>query len=233
MNTEKAQILLVEDEEQLGFVVTDNLTALGHDVTWVKDGNAGWDAYKANPNFDVLLFDVMLPKMDGFTLGKKVRESNELIPMIFLTAKSLQEDVNEGLKLGADDYITKPFDIEELQLRIQLNIKRTKHLKSEIKQEFELGNLIFNYRQLTLTENGELIKRLTKKEAELLRVLCEHKDQIIPREKVLIEIWGSDDYFMGRSMDVFITRLRKYLKSDPRISINNVHGVGFKLEVAS
>lgn len=228
----KANILLVEDDENLGFVTQDNLELEGFNVTWAKDGEAGFEAY-CKGNFDLCILDVMLPKKDGFQLGKEIKDVNENMPMIFLTAKSLDPDKVNGFKIGADDYITKPFNMELLSLRVQALLKRYFASQSndlENKDVFEIGNYSFNYK------NQELIikddnKHLTKKEAEMLRLLCLNKNELLTRELALKVIWGENDYFKGRSMDVFITKLRKYLKSDERIEIINVHGTGFKLQV--
>ncbi len=229
----KANILLVEDDENLGFVTQDNLEMEGFNVTWAKDGEAGFEAY-CKGEFDLCIFDVMLPKKDGFQLAREVKAVNDNMPMIFLTAKSLDPDKVEGFKIGADDYITKPFNMELLTLRVQALLKRYFAAQSndlENKDSFEIGNYTFNYK------NQELIieddnKHLTKKEAEMLRLLCLNKNQLLTRELALKVIWGENDYFKGRSMDVFITKLRKYLKADERIEIINVHGTGFKLQVA-
>ncbi len=229
----KANILLVEDDENLGFVTQDNLKLEGYKVTWAKDGVAGFEAF-CKEKFDLCILDVMLPKKDGFHLGQEIKTLRENIPLIFLTAKSLDPDKVQGFKIGADDYITKPFNMELLGLRIQALLKRhfsTQANTIEKKDSFIIGNYSFDYK------NQELIiestnKHLTKKEAEILRLLCLNKNQLLTRELALKVIWGENDYFKGRSMDVFITKLRKYLNSDNRIEIINVHGTGFKLKVS-
>ena len=228
----KANILLVEDDENLGFVTKDNLEVAGFNVTWAKDGEAGFEAY-CKGDFDLCIFDVMLPKKDGFQLAKEVKAINETMPMIFLTAKSLDPDKVQGFKIGADDYITKPFNMELLTLRVQALLKRYFAAQSndlENKDVFDIGKYYFNYKnQELIIENDN--KHLTKKEAEMLRLLCLNKNQLLTRELALKVIWGENDYFKGRSMDVFITKLRKYLKADENIEIINVHGTGFKLQV--
>ena len=225
------KILLVEDDQNLGFVTQDNLEERGYSVVWAKDGQEGYEKFHES-TYDICILDVMLPKKDGFELGKDIRKIDDNVPIFYLTAKSLMEDKIEGLKIGADDYITKPFSIEELCLRIDNILKRTKFKASEeaVKDVFELGKFSFDYRNLQLQYDNET-QNLTKKEAELLRLLCLHQDQVLERETALRIVWGNDDYFLGRSMDVFITKLRKYLKRDLQVKINNIHGVGFKLTV--
>lgn len=224
-------VLLVEDDASLGFIVKDNLTELGFKVHWCKDGNEAFTTFFKN-SFDICLLDVMLPKRDGFSLAKEIRIVNQDIPIIFLTAKSQIPDKIEGFKAGADDFITKPFAFEELVARMEAILKRVKpnniFAQQSKKEEFELGNYLFNYKNLELsTQNYS--KVLTRIEADLLRLLCIHKNQVLEREIALKIVWGNNDYFLGRSMDVFITKLRKYLQHDPNIEIQNVHGVGFKL----
>lgn len=229
----KSNILLVEDDENLGFVTKDNLEVAGFNVTWAKDGEAGFEAF-CKGEFDLCVFDVMLPKKDGFQLGTEIKAIKENMPMIFLTAKSLDPDKVKGFKIGADDYITKPFNMELLTLRVQALLKRYFAAQSNTldnKDVFEIGHYTFNYKnqELIIAEEN---KHLTKKEAEMLRLLCLNENQLLTRELALKVIWGENDYFKGRSMDVFITKLRKYLKGDDRIEIINVHGTGFKLQVS-
>ncbi|MDG1517943.1 MAG: response regulator transcription factor [Flavobacteriales bacterium] len=228
----KAHILLVEDDENLGFVTKDNLEIIGFNVTWAKDGEAGFEAF-CKGNFDLCVLDVMLPKKDGFQLGKEIKAVNESTPIIFLTAKSLDPDKVQGFKIGADDYITKPFNMELLTLRIKALLKRYfsgETNNNDEKGVFEIGKYSFHFKNQELIIGNEN-KHLTKKEAEILRLLCLNKNQLLTRELTLKIIWGENDYFKGRSMDVFITKLRKYLKADERIEIINVHGTGFKLQV--
>lgn len=229
----KSNILLVEDDENLGFVTKDNLEISGFNVTWAKDGEAGFEAF-CKGEFDLCVFDVMLPKKDGFQLGAEIKAIKENMPMIFLTAKSLDPDKVKGFKIGADDYITKPFNMELLTLRVHALLKRYFAAQSNTldnKDVFEIGYYSFNYKnqELIIAEEN---KHLTKKEAEMLRLLCLNKNQLLTRELALKVIWGENDYFKGRSMDVFITKLRKYLKGDDRIEIINIHGTGFKLQVS-
>jgi len=224
-------ILLVEDDENLGFVTQEGLEDKGYHVVWAKDGVEGYELFQAS-KFSICLIDVMMPKKDGFTLAKEIRSIAEGMPIFFLTARSQEEDKIKGLSIGVDDYITKPFSIDELDLRIKNLMNRINKSQNETqdKDTYTLGNYTFNYPEQVLKINGE-DKKLTKKEAALLRLLCIHQGEVLQRNSILRIIWGSDDYFLGRSMDVFITKLRKYLTDDENISISNVHGVGFKLEV--
>lgn len=219
------KVLLVEDDESLGFVVKDNLEQQGMQVHLSTDGEAAFDAFKIQA-FDICILDVMLPKVDGFALASTIREQDKDIPLIFLTAKSMKEDRIKGFKLGADDYIVKPFNIEELILRIHVFLKRTG--KQQYTQFYQIGDYTFNAESFELLINGST-KRLTKKEAYLLKFLCDHQNETIQRETLLKKVWGTDDYFAGRSMDVFISKLRKYFSQDEKIEIINHHGVGFKL----
>lgn len=227
----KPKILLVEDDPNLGFVTKDRLSDAGFNVTLAKDGVSGYQSFMQQ-NYDLCIFDIMLPKKDGFELAKDARQAKKNVPIIFLTAKSLLEDKIRGFKEGADDYITKPFSMEELVLRVEAILKRNKNPEESIKKKelFKIGKYIFDYKNLEL-KIGENAKTLTKKEAELLRLLCLNQGNVLEREVALNIVWGNDDYFLGRSMDVFITKLRKYLSEDKQIKITNVHGVGFKMEV--
>lgn len=229
---ERTKILLVEDDLNLGFVIQDHLRNEGYSTDLEKDGYAGFQKFYNN-TYDLCILDVMLPKKDGFTLAEDIRKINQDVPILFLTAKSLTEDKIKGFNMGADDYMTKPFSFDELNLRLKAILKRANggHGEDAPKRDvFTLGNFEFDYPNLSL-KHSEGEKTLTKKEAELLRMLCLHQDQVLTREMALTVVWGSDDYFLGRSMDVFITKLRKYLKLDERVKIMNVHGVGFKLIV--
>ena len=222
------KILLVEDDDSLGFVVKDNLEMNGFEVSWQKNGKAGKLAFEQHP-FDLCVLDVMLPEMDGFTLANHIRQSGSEVPIIFLTAKSLKEDRIQGFKIGGDDYLTKPFSIEELVLRIGVILKRIGKSTTQPAYIQPVGQYLFDSKNLKLSHSlGE--SELTQREAELLGLLFLHKNNVVSREKILVDLWGEDDYFKGRSLDVFITRLRKYLCHDPAIKIVNVHGVGFRLE---
>jgi DNA-binding response OmpR family regulator len=230
-NKTLTKILLVEDDYNLGFVVQDTLKSEGYKVHLCKDGKEGLLQFNKE-EYDLCLLDVMMPKKDGFSLADDIRKINTEVPIVFLTAKGQAEDKIKGFKLGADDYITKPFSSEELLLRIKAILKRNPKTREEAKtkNKYRIGLFQFdssNYELLI----GEEKKKLTRKESELLKLLAEHQGQVIEREILANMIWGDDSYFVGRSMDVFITKLRKYLSNDPAISITNVHGVGFRLEV--
>ena len=231
------KILLVEDDQNFGDVLRSYLEMHDYVVTLATDGVLGLEAFRKN-SFDLCIFDVMMPRKDGFMLAKEVRERNAEIPIIFLTAKTMKDDVLQGFKLGADDYISKPFNSEELLYRIQAVLKRF-HKNADPRdeqREFTIGNYHFNYplRILTLTTAGageENQWKLSPKEAELLKMFCKYINDVTPRSEALTKIWHEDNYFTARSMDVFVTKLRKYLAKDPAIEIINIHGNGFQLLV--
>jgi DNA-binding response OmpR family regulator len=223
----KAKILLVEDDSTLGFVVKDNLEEHGYEVIFSSDGESGWQQFMRH-NIDICLLDVMLPKKDGMTLATQIRKKNEKIPILFLTAKSMDEDRISGFKAGGDDYITKPFNMTELLLRIEVFLKRTRKKPEEGNGRFELGSLVFDYNNLLLMD-GSRKQQLTQKEADLLQFLCTHANAVVKREDILLNVWGKEDYFLGRSMDVFMTKIRKYLKDAEGVELQTIHGVGFKL----
>ena len=229
----KIHILLAEDDNNLGFVVKDSLKSNGFDVTLCLNGEEALKAF-ANGTFDICLLDVMMPKKDGFAVAEIIRELNATIPIIFLTAKAMQTDKIKGFTLGADDYITKPFDFQELILRINAVLKRSQLITDKEEESvlaYEIGKYHFDIKnQVLKTTNFE--QKLTKKETRILTFLCENMNDIASREQLLKNIWGNDDYFSGRSMDVFISKIRKYLAEDKNIQILNIHGVGFKLEVS-
>jgi DNA-binding response OmpR family regulator len=223
------RILLVEDDPSLGFVIKDNLSLKGYDVTLCRDGEEA-DRIFAPMAFHLCIFDVMLPRKDGFTLAREVRAKDHSKPILFLTAKSMTEDKLEGFRIGADDYITKPFSLEELLCRIEVFLKRDRVNDPVGATSFRIGAYDFDFSKLLL-KHAASEKSLTQKEAEVLRLLYMNKERVLKREEILRQVWGNDDYFMGRSMDVFISKLRKYLRDDERVQIVNYHGVGFKLEV--
>ncbi|NVO20099.1 MAG: response regulator transcription factor [Bacteroidetes bacterium] len=225
----KLSILLVEDDPNLSNVLKDYLEMTGYNVNHAADGALGLSYFKKY-KVDLCILDVMLPKKDGFTLAREIREQNAQVPIIFLTARGLMEDRVTGFKAGCDDYITKPFSSEELSLRIEAIMRRCGVNQSEEKEMIQIGNYLFDVANFELIHK-QVRHSLTPKEAAILRVLCKHKNTLLTREKALKEVWGDDDYFIGRSMDVFITKLRKYLKDDPNVAIMNVHGTGFRLEV--
>ncbi|MBI3218967.1 MAG: response regulator transcription factor [Bacteroidetes bacterium] len=222
-----AKVLLVEDDPNLGFVIKDNLLHKGYQTTLCTNGEEGLQMF-LDRSFDICILDVMMPKKDGFSLAQSIREKNTEIPILFITAKSMLEDKIHGFHAGGDDYIVKPFSMEELYLRIEVFLRRTKSTTTELC--FELGEFTFDWHTLTLKHSSGS-KTLTQKEAEVLKLLCANKERVMKREEILTTVWGDDDYFMGRSLDVFISKLRKYLKEDPKVEIVNYHGVGFRLEV--
>lgn len=224
------KILLVEDDTSLGFVISDQLKREGYNVTLCIDGTEGFQRFNEE-TFHLCIFDVMMPKRDGFTLARDIRKINNDVPILFLTAKTMTEDKIEGFKAGGDDYLTKPFSVEELQLRIVALLKRINiNVEGDDEKNVHIGNYLFDTVNYTLSIDDSA-RTLTKKEANILRMLTKFKNQVVPREVILNAVWGQDDYFVGRSLDVFITKLRKYFKDDERILISNVHGVGFKLEI--
>jgi DNA-binding response OmpR family regulator len=230
MSKEKFRILLAEDDLNLGVLLVDYLETEGFDVKLCKDGELALKAFQGNP-FDLCLLDVMMPKMDGFSLAKEIRIKDKKIPIIFITAKSLKEDKLKGYDLGADDYITKPFDEEELLWKIKAVIRRMPENKSESRTEIiSIGKYTFDLNNQSLTINDKT-KRITEKESDILNYLSAHRNNVIKREEMLKNLWGENDYFFGRSLDVFITKIRKYLKEDPNLSIENVFGVGFIFNV--
>lgn len=227
----KPKILLVEDETNLGNLLKEYLKVKGYETVLCTDGQQGFDTF-AKHKFDLCIFDIMLPLKDGFTLAKEIRQADKHIPIIFLTAKSLPDDKIEGFKSGADDYLTKPFNMEELLFRVKAILKRSSSVPGVNDEEgnFVIGNFTFDpTKQLLKSDTDE--RKLTSKESELLRLLCLNMNKTMDRNFALKTIWRDDSYFNARSMDVYITKLRKYLKADPRIEILNVHGKGFKLLV--
>jgi len=230
------KILLVEDDKNLGFVIQDNLESEGYHVDLAVTGKDGLSKFNNN-TYSLALLDVMLPEQDGFTLARNIREKDEKIPLIFVTARSLNEDILTGFRTGADDYITKPFNMEELLFRIKVFLKRSgsipeKELSAGMKKAYTIGKFTFNPEALILEcESGS--KKLTLREANLLELFCLNKNEVLKRSDILERIWGTDDYFLGRSLDVFISRLRKYLKEDTNLEITNYHGVGFQLNEKS
>jgi DNA-binding response OmpR family regulator len=223
----KAKILLAEDDRNLAFVIKDNLQDEGFEVVHASDGEAAWQQFQKS-DFDICLLDVNMPLRDGFALAKKIRAESDMIPIIFITAKSLEEDRIKGFNTGADDYITKPFSIKELVLRINVFLRRSKKLQSDVLEEYTIGKLRFAYTEMKIYVDNEIIS-LTQREADLLRFFAQHVNKILKREEVLLNVWGKDDYFLGRSMDVFITKLRKHFKSDPDVVLETIHGIGFRL----
>lgn len=227
MNNDKMRILLCEDDENLGMLLLEYLQAKGYDTELCPDGEAGYRAFLKD-KFDLCVFDVMMPKKDGFSLAKDIRQSNQEIPIIFLTAKTLKEDILEGFQIGGDDYLTKPFSMEELTLRIEAILRRVSGKKNRNQTFYKIGSFTFDTQKQILT-HGEEQTKLTTKESELLTLLCSHANEILQRDFALKTIWIDDNYFNARSMDVYITKLRKHLKGDPDVEIINIHGKGYKL----
>ncbi len=228
----KTKILLLEDDANLGFILTEHLEMNGFSVHHCTNGADGLAAFRRS-KFSLCLADVMMPKKDGFTFVKEIRQTDQQIPVIFLTAKSLKEDRIEGLKIGADDYITKPFSMEELLLRITAVLKRSQpsEPKADMPSHFSIGSVQFDVRRSLLTIGTKKKIQLTTKESELLAVLCAQVNHVVEREQILNAVWRSDTYYSARSMDVYVSKLRKYLKADPKVSIVNVHGKGYTLLV--
>ncbi|MBL7919222.1 MAG: response regulator transcription factor [Bacteroidia bacterium] len=231
METVKTRILLVEDDPSLGPLLQEYLDAKGFETKLADDGKKGADTFFKG-SFDLLLLDVMMPVKDGITLAKEIRVTDKNIPIIFLTAKSMKEDTIEGFSAGADDYITKPFSMEELLARVTAVLRRTNKVRSSESEEvnFKIGKYQFNSEKQILQHNG-IEQKLTTKESQLLRLLCVHQNDVLDRTFALKSIWQDDNYFNGRSMDVYIAKLRKYLKDDSKVEIINIHGKGFKLLV--
>jgi DNA-binding response OmpR family regulator len=226
--TQKTKILIVEDSLPEGAMLVDILEDEGFEANHVIDAEQGIRAYREG-GYDLLLLDIMLPGKDGFHLAKQIKAINEDVPIIFLTARTLKSDEIQGFTIGADDYLTKPYDRELLIWRIKAVLKRHISAESSIPDIFQIGKYLFDYKNLTLTR-GSNVRRITRREADILQMLCINEGQLVKRDDILISIWGSNDYFNGRSLDVFITKLRKYLKDDPKVILENIHGVGYELK---
>ena len=221
------KIMLCEDDENLGMLLREYLQAKGFSAELYPDGEAGYRAFMKQ-KYDICILDVMMPKKDGFTLAQEIRQANADVPIIFLTAKQLKEDILEGFKIGADDYITKPFSMEELVFRVEAILRRVRGKKNKESSVYRVGNFTFDTQKQLLTI-GDKQTKLTTKENELLALLCSHANEILQRDFALKTIWIDDNYFNARSMDVYITKLRKHLKDDPQIEIININGKGYKL----
>lgn len=224
---EKTRILLCEDDENLGMLLREYLQAKGYAADLLPDGDAGYKSF-VKTKYDICVLDVMMPIKDGFELAKEIRQINAEVPILFLTAKTLKDDILEGFKIGADDYMTKPFSMEELLLRIEAILRRVKGKKSKDGAVYKMGKFTFDTQKQVLN-NGDQVTKLTTKESELLALLCAHANDILERNHALKTIWIDDNYFNARSMDVYITKLRKHLKDDPSIEIINIHGKGYKI----
>lgn len=229
MQPTKANVLLAEDDLSLGYVIKDNLEQEGYQVILCADGDDALQRFNRE-EFDICLLDIMMPSKDGFSVAKKIRQKSDMVPILFLTARSMEDDRLKGFENGADDYITKPFSMKELLMRMDVFLRRTKKLHSDHVKEYTIGKLKFSFTDLKISSGSE-VSNLTQKEADLLKFFCEHPNHILKREEVLLNVWGKDDYFLGRSMDVFITKLRKHFKADPEVNIETIHGVGFRFNV--
>jgi DNA-binding response OmpR family regulator len=227
----KARILLAEDDKSLAFIMKDTLEDQGYDVYHCSDGRKAMEVFDRN-SFDICLLDVMMPQKNGFEVAQKIRSESELVPILFISTKVLEEDKLKGYQSGADDYITKPFSMPELLLKIEVFLRRTKKLHSDIPREFTFGDFYFNYTSLRL-KIGDEENNMTQKEADLLLFFCEHPNTILKREEILLNVWGKDDFFLGRSMDVYITKLRKLLKPSAQVTIETIHTVGYRLNTNS
>lgn len=225
----KAKVLLAEDDADLGFVIKDALEEAGYEVMLCDNGQTAIDRFNKN-EIDICLLDVMMPYKDGFAVAKKIRSQTDVVPILFLTAKSMQEDKLKGFETGADDYITKPFSMQELLMRMEVFLRRSKKMYSQKQEQYTIGKLLFSHTDLKI-ETPDGVHALTQKEADLLLFLCQHANKVLKREEVLLNVWGKDDYFLGRSMDVFITKLRKHFKADPDIVLETIHGVGFRFNI--
>lgn len=229
MNTLKTKILLAEDDENLGILLKEYLKVRNYDAELFTNGEKALKSLERN-TYDICVLDVMMPVMDGFTVAKEIRKFKKDLPIVFLTAKSMKEDVLEGFSIGADDYLTKPFSMEELIFRIEAILRRTKTTTNADEKVFQLSGYLFDYEKQTLMYEDK-VQKLTTKESDLLKLLCVNKNAVLERNYALKSIWIDDNYFNARSMDVYITKLRKYLKEEPGIQILNIHGKGFKLLV--
>lgn len=222
-----SRILFVEDDLNLGMLLKENLNNKGFDTTWCKNGEDGLNMFKKE-KFSLCILDVMMPIKDGFALCKEIRLLNAEVPIIFLTARSMSDDVIKGFEYGADDYLTKPFNTQELYLRIKAILKRMQPKESNPLKIYNIGKYLFDHNKMTLEYQGEITK-LSSKEADLLWVLVTNKNELTQRNLILEKVWGNDDYFAAKSMDVYISKLRKLLKNDPEIEILNAYGIGFKM----
>jgi DNA-binding response OmpR family regulator len=225
----KAKVLLAEDDLSLSFVIKDNLQDAGYEVVHSADGELAWQQFQKK-DFDICLLDINMPSRDGFSLAKKIRQLSDVVPVLFITAKSMEEDKIKGFQTGADDFITKPFSMQELIMRMEVFLRRTKKLQADAAEIYPLGKLKFAFNELKIYNDKEEMS-LTQREADLLKFFALHPNKILKREELLLNVWGKDDYFLGRSMDVFITKLRKHLKADPSVALETIHGVGFRLSI--
>lgn len=229
MQTTKATILFAEDDSSLAFIVKDTLEDEGYKVVHCADGQTAIDTFDKS-KFDICLLDIMMPNKDGYAVAKKIRQQSDVMPVLFLSTKTQEEDRLKGYDTGADDYIAKPFSMPELLKKIEVFLRRSKKLRSDTIEDFAIENILFSFANLKIITANETFN-ITQREADLLKFFCENQNKVVKREEVLINVWGKDDFFLGRSMDVFISKLRKYLKSEPGIVIETIHGIGFRFTV--
>ncbi|MCW3093332.1 MAG: DNA-binding response regulator [Ferruginibacter sp.] len=229
MQTPKATILFAEDDSSLAFIVKDTLEDEGYKVVHCADGQTAIDSFD-KAKFDICLLDIMMPNKDGYTVAKKIRKQTDVLPILFLSTKSQEEDRLKGYDTGADDYISKPFSMPELLKKIEVFLRRSKKLHADTVEDFSLGNIHFSFGNLKIITSTETFS-ITQREADLFKFFCEHQNKVVKREEVLINVWGKDDFFLGRSMDVFISKLRKYIKAEPGIVLETIHGIGFRFTV--
>ena len=229
MQTSKGTILLAEDDTSFAFMVKDTLEEEGYTVIHCADGQIAVNLFDKD-KIDLCLLDIMMPNKDGYYVARKIRQQNDVIPILFLSTKIQEDDKLKGYNTGADDYLTKPFSMLELLKKVEVFLRRTKKMHGDSTQEFQLNNLRFSYTELKIFSPGETFN-ITQKEADLLKFFCECKNKLLKREEVLIQVWGKDDFFLGRSMDVYVSKLRKYFKTDPAIVLETVHGIGFRFTV--
>jgi len=229
--TTKPHIFLVEDDLSFGAVLKSYLEINDFEVDWIDDGKNAMNQFRKT-SFNICILDVMLPNVDGFTIGTEIRKINSDIPILFLTAKNLREDVLKGYRIGADDYITKPFDTEVLIFKLKAILKRQSGVQPKESEFYQIGSYLFDFKLRTIEHAGSK-QKLSPKEAELLKMLCDNQNELLPRETALKKIWGDDGYFTARSMDVYLTKLRKLFTEDPSVEIRNIHGSGFMLEIKS
>ena len=223
------KILLAEDDEHLSHLIKDELEDEGYSVTLCADGQSAIEVFDKN-KFDLCLLDIMMPVKDGFTVAKKIRQQSDVIPIIFISTRALIDDKIEGYNRGVDDYIVKPFNMRELLMKMEVFLRRTRKLFSEMKSDFKMGTIFFSHSDLKFESPKGTIK-LKQKEADLLQFLCMHPNKILKRDEILLAVWGKDDYFLGRSMDVFMSKIRKYLKADPQVVLETIHGLGYRFSV--
>jgi len=229
MQTAKATILFAEDDSSLAFIVKDTLEDEGYKVVHCADGQTAIDSFDKT-KFDICLLDIMMPNKDGYSVARKIRQQTDVMPVLFLSTKNQEEDRLKGYDTGADDYIAKPFSMPELLKKIEVFLRRSKKLHSDTIEDFTIGNILFSFVNLKINTLNETFN-ITQREADLLKFFCEHQNKVVKREEVLINVWGKDDFFLGRSMDVFISKLRKYLKAEPSIVLETIHGIGFRFTV--